>query len=53
MWPQLTLLVLTAAGLALQLNDHKGGIDIATTIIASAILHTLLYFGGFYDVFSR
>lgn len=55
MVPQLLLIVLTAVGLGLQWADHgktkTARQSVVPSVIATAIVQLLLYWGGFYDVF--
>lgn len=52
-WPQITYLVLVFIGMLLAARDHgkpkTGTENFFTTIFASSIGWTLLYFGGFFS----
>jgi len=52
-WPQFTMIVLTAMSLGVGLSKHgepkTGNHNFTLDIIATIIVHTILYFGGFYS----
>lgn len=57
MWPQITIIILSAIGLGIYIVKHgqpkNENYNVITHLISIAIVYTLLYAGGFFDVMMK